>query len=101
MRAVVAHSHEGRYDMRYILALLTVAFVTFGCSSHSTRSLTGPTSDVMSLSSDKGVADPSKAHKDKDKDKGDKDDDGDKHHDGDKDDDDGGHGHNNPGSGPG
>jgi len=87
--------------MRNILALLTVALLTFGCSSHSTRSITGPTSDGMSLSSDKGIADQNKAHKDKDKDKGDKDDDGDKHHDGDKDDDDDGDGNHNPGSGPG
>ena len=97
--------------MRYILALLTVAFLTFGCKSNSMRSITGPTSGGMSLSSDKEVADPNKSHKGKDKDGDkdddgdkDKDDDGDKHHDGDKDDDDDdddGDGDNNPGSGAG
>ena len=102
MRALVAHTHEGRYDMRNLLALLTVALLTFGCSSHSTRSITGPTSDGMSLSSDRGIAEQDRSHKEKGKHHdGDKDDDGDKHHDGDKDDDDGGGGHNNPGSGPG
>ena len=83
--------------MRNILVLLTVALLTFGCSSHSARSITGPTSDGMSLSGDKGIAGQDKAHKGKDKDHdGDKDKD---HGDGDKDDDDDGGGNNNPGPG--